>query len=250
MQQIQYAVINGLPISLADIEILAETEKHQLHTEWNDTSRLLSHPSVLHMLELEALRRSEDLVITCGPHQLIYSELNRRSNQLARFLTSLGSARGHKIALAVERGIDMIVGMLAIWKARAVFVPLDPAYPRERLEFIIKDSSIRIIVTNSGVLAIKGDSIQVVDLDQLADQIATQDPHNLPLDIDGSDLAYVIYTSGSTGKPKGVEVEHANLANVIQGASFANASGMPTVIQNSGSNVLIQNATVINLQFK
>ncbi len=136
--------------------------------------------------------------------ELSYDELNRRANRLAHRLMRLGVEPETRVGIAVERSIDMVVGLLAILKAGGAYVPLDPEYPRERLACMVEDSAIGLLLTQSHIqLRIPHSSqCQVLELDRLD---LTDEPESNPqVCLHGDNLAYVIYTSGSTGKPKGV----------------------------------------------
>ncbi len=153
--------------------------------------------------------------------QLTYRQLNSKANQLARYLQQLGAKPEVLIGLCVERSLDAIVGILGIIKTGAAYLPLDPTYPQERLNFMLEDAQVSIFVTqqhlaqnltqpeNYGVFS-------VVCLDSDREIIARQSPAKLTTNILPKNLAYIIYTSGSTGKPKGVLIEHRGLYNLAQ----------------------------------
>nr|QEO74583.1 condensation domain-containing protein [uncultured bacterium] len=159
----------------------------------------------------QAARTPDQVALTCEGANLTYAELEGRANALARRLKRLGVVPGTRVALLLERSLDLVVGVLAVLKAGGAHVPLDPAYPQERLAFMFRDCGARILVTH-GALRIEGPT-HVVHADDpgLADDPGTG--------VEGgakpSDLAYVIYTSGSTGQPKGVLVEHAQVARLF-----------------------------------
>jgi amino acid adenylation domain-containing protein len=149
-------------------------------------------------------------------YSLSYGEFNRRANQLAHYLRVLGVGPDTLVGLCMERSIDMVVGLLGILKAGAAYVPLDPAYPPERLTFMLKDANLSLIVTSQLLAAqFALQEIKIVCLDADAAQLAEQSTANPISEIVATDLAYVIYTSGSTGQPKGVQITHANLLNLV-----------------------------------
>ncbi|MFL6966766.1 non-ribosomal peptide synthase/polyketide synthase [Pseudomonas alvandae] len=165
----------------------------------------------------QAHRAPDALALTVDGQSLSYRQLDARANQLAHRLIELGVSAGERVGIAVERSVEMIVGLLAILKAGAAYVPLDPAYPEERLAYMIEDSGIGLLLTQArlqGRLPIPP-TLRTLLLDQ--PDAALQDaPKTCPVvPLTGEHLAYVIYTSGSTGKPKGVMVRHGALGNFI-----------------------------------
>ena len=153
--------------------------------------------------------------------QLTYGELNARANRLAHYLRGLGVKADDRVAICVERSLDMMVGLLAILKAGSAYVPLDPAYPAERLAFLMQDCTPVALLTRSKgkeALGRGADGFTVIDLEADAPLWASEAATNLDpasLGLMPNNLAYVIYTSGSTGTPKGVAVEHQQLVNQV-----------------------------------
>ncbi|MFM9101292.1 MAG: non-ribosomal peptide synthetase, partial [Cyanobium sp.] len=152
---------------------------------------------------------------------LSYGELNTRANQLAHHLIRLGIKPDDRVAIAVERSLEMVVGLLAILKAGGAYVPLDPAYPEERLRFMVEDSKpVALLVhgaTRQRFVALVGE-VPLVDLEADAafwSQLSAADPDPSDLGLRADHLAYVIYTSGSTGRPKGVMIEHRSVSNLV-----------------------------------
>ena len=181
--------------------------------------------AVHRLFEAQVARTPEAIALVHGARRLAYAELNAHANQLARHLQHLGVGLDDRVAIYLDRGIGMVVGLLAVLKAGAAYVPLDPTYPSERLAFTLSDSAPRVLLTMTGMEqpaeAVFGQlpaSLAVVELG--TDEVAwCQQPSH---DLDGTDaaasanLAYVLYTSGSTGKPKGVAMPHGPLVNLIQ----------------------------------
>jgi natural product biosynthesis luciferase-like monooxygenase protein len=151
-----------------------------------------------------------------GEHSVTYAELDARANRLAQHLISGGAQRGDLIGLNVPRSIDVVVGLLAILKVGAAYVPLDPSYPAERLAHMIEDAGLRVIVSRSDVLPAPH-VLQRIDIDKIPDSRQLGDSVAPMVSGAVTDLAYVIYTSGSTGKPKGVMVQHDNVQNFFAG---------------------------------
>ena len=145
--------------------------------------------------------------------RVTYGELEQRSNRLAHRLLELGAARGEPVALCLERGSELVVGLLAILKAGGAYVPLDPEYPAERLEYMISTGRLALTLTNSLLVdrlprTAAGECILLDELD-----IRSEPATPLPLDIHPEHLVYMIFTSGSTGTPKGAANTHAGLLN-------------------------------------
>jgi len=178
--------------------------------------------SISKLFEAQVLLTSTQIAVEFKAEYLTYAELNQRANQLARYLLSKGAGAETRIGLCLDRSPDMIVGILAILKAGSAYLPLDPAYPENRLAFMLEDSGCPLLVTTS-VYADKFANFkgEKICLDTEADQIVRESTENLELDISARQLAYVIYTSGSTGEPKGVMVEQAGWHNYILSAQKA-----------------------------
>ncbi|MEJ1229338.1 AMP-binding protein, partial [Pseudomonas sp. CCNWLW56] len=171
------------------------------------------HDALIHgQVEACAAARPDALAVRFEDRSLTYGELNARANQVAHHLLSLGIRPDDRVAICVERGLDMIVGLLGILKSGAGYVPLDPAYPAERLAFMLHDSAPVAVLTQAATRQCLADvTVPVIDLDRAEwPEASLGNPQVAGLD--SSHLAYVIYTSGSTGLPKGVMVEHRNVA--------------------------------------
>ncbi len=203
------------------LALLTDAERHKLLVEWNQTAKSYQ-PRVVHELfDAQAEQKSSAAAVRCGASELTYGELNRRADRLAEHLRTLGVGPDVRVALMVERSVEMIVGILGVLKAGGAYVPLDPTYPPERIEFMIADCSADILLMKAGsksfVSSIKSGRLRTVLLDSeewsgantAASRTSTK--ANSPANLDH--LAYVIYTSGSTGGPKGVPVTHRNLAH-------------------------------------
>jgi amino acid adenylation domain-containing protein/non-ribosomal peptide synthase protein (TIGR01720 family) len=201
--------ISGLPL-------LTEPERRQLLVEWNDTQTQYPQDKCIHQLFEEQVERSPDAVaVVFEDQQLTYQELNARANQLAHYLKTLGVKPEVLVGICVERSLDTIVGILGILKAGGAYVPLDPAYPQERLAFMLEDSAVSVLLTQSYLNEqLPTHLAQFVYLDKDWEDISQQREDNPILAVTAKSLAYVIYTSGSTGKPKGVLLEHQGLCNL------------------------------------
>jgi len=147
---------------------------------------------------------------------LTYAELDARSNRLAHHLRGLGVGPDTRVALCVDRSLELVIGLMAVLKADGAYVPLDPTYPADRLRFMVEDSGAALLVARHGDLdASLPAATPVLWLDDLSASLDAGPAEAPDVDVSPADRAYVIYTSGSTGRPKGVELEHRGLSNVV-----------------------------------
>ncbi len=171
------------------------------------------------LFEAQVVRTPQAVSVEYKQKQLTYEELNIKANQLAHHLQKLGVGAEVLVGLCVERSLEMIVGLLGIIKAGGAYIPLDPAYPAERLSYMFQDAQISVLVTTEKWSTLISDySGQVIFLDSHKNEIVKHSDRNLVNTVKPDNLAYVIYTSGSTGKPKGVMIEHHSLMNFTQRA--------------------------------
>jgi amino acid adenylation domain-containing protein len=200
---------------VGELEVLPPEERRRLLVEWNDTARGRAHDRCIHELfEDQAASTPDATALVHEARSMSYAELDARSNQLAHHLRSLGVGPGAMVGLHLERTPELVVGLLAILKAGGVYVPMDPAYPAERLGFMLEDTRAEVIVTRSGLAGtLAGHRIHTVSLDLDGIRIGNWPTPPLPGLVTPADLAYVIYTSGSTGRPKGVLTTHAGVLN-------------------------------------
>ena len=204
-------------IPVNELTALTPTERRQLISEWNNTSRPSPENHCAYELFVSQASNTPDAVaIICDDQYLTYLELNRRANKLAHYLKIAGIGPEKRVALFLERGLEMVVGVLGALKAGGVYVPLDPAYPPERLEYLINDAQVSILLTQQRLLKrLPSVEARVVDLDSVEERISELSEGSTERELAAENLAYVIYTSGSTGKPKGVAVHHQALVERI-----------------------------------
>jgi amino acid adenylation domain-containing protein len=202
--------------SIDRLPLLTDLEREQLLGDWNQQPQAAdSDQSIHHLFEQQVTRHPDRIALGFEDQKLTYRELNDRANQLAHYLQSVGVEPNLLVGICVERSIDTIVGILGILKAGGAYLPLDPSTPADRLEYIIADAQVKILVTESILLANLAGCDRVICLDTDLPEISTYPTAN-PLHSEQSDrLAYVIYTSGSTGKPKGVLVNHQNVTRLF-----------------------------------
>lgn len=187
------SVIHNPAAPISHLSILPANEQHQLLVEWNNTAHPVPSQCVHELISEQAARTPSAIAIQFNQEQLTYRELDQRSNQVARFLQSKGVQTDDLVGICMERSIDFIVGILGILKAGAAFVPLDPTYPKERLELLISDAQVTVLLISLEIESFSTAPVQS--------------------GVRNNNLAYVIYTSGSTGKPKGVMIEHQSMIN-------------------------------------
>jgi amino acid adenylation domain-containing protein len=180
------------------LPLLGAEERARVVTEGNRAAIEIGPETVVDLVARQAAQTPDAIAVADEGMSLSYGALIAHSNRLAHHLRHRGIGRGSIVGLAVERSAAMVVGLLGILKTGAAYLPLDPSYPRERLDFMLADAAAPVIVTEAVIAAADGQS--------------ADDPR---VPIAATDLAYVIYTSGSTGRPKGVAISHANLANFL-----------------------------------
>jgi amino acid adenylation domain-containing protein len=202
--------------SPAEFPILTEAERRQIVVEWNDTRVDYPQDKLIHQLfEAQAAKTPGAIALVYEGQSLTYQELNRRANQLAHYLKSVGVGPESLVGIAVERSVEMIVGLYGILKAGGAYVPLDPTYPAERVAYMTEDAKVPVLLTQQRLLErLPPSKARVVCLDTDWDSlIASQSTENPTCEANLENLAYVIYTSGSTGKPKGAMNTQSGILN-------------------------------------
>ena len=221
-QQVLTAILADPKQSIGAIPLLTAQERQQLLFEWNKSATTANSTDkpLQHWFEEQAAHTPEATALIVVQEAapavtLSYRELNTRANQLAHHLQSLGVGPNGLVALCAERSVELVVGLLGILKAGGVYVPLDPAYPAERLTFMVEESKAAVLLTQSHLQAtLPPTTAQVIALDEAWPTIALQSSENPLCTTQADDLAYVLYTSGSTGRPKGVTVTLRALTNL------------------------------------
>ena len=207
---------------LSQLPILTPEEERQILFEWNQTEAEYPRGACVHELfEAQAARTPEAIALEGGGEQLSYRELNERANRLARHLRAAGVGEGELVAVLLERGPEAVVALLAAFKAGAVYLPLDPQYPEQRLAFMLDDADARVLLTERRRADLPQGRAIVLALEDARAGIEAESAENFPPRASAESLAYVIYTSGSTGRPKGVGVSHASLAHTLFAARHA-----------------------------
>src|SRR5581483_2400803 len=220
------AAVSDATQPIAALPILTKVERQQLVCDWNATASDYRREACVHELFAQrAMQYAGKAAVIFGKDEITYKELNARANQLAHYLRARGAGPEVLIGIFVDRSMDMLVALLGVLKSGAAYVPLDPAYPMERIGFILQDAKAPILLTqNHLVPALPAHSAEVIRLDADWGRIAKESSDDLPRTALPSNIAYVLYTSGSTGKPEGVQVEHRNLTNFLE--SMRNKPGI------------------------
>jgi amino acid adenylation domain-containing protein len=202
---------------IATLPLLTEAERHQLLVEWNQTAVEYPRNLCVHELfEAQVERTPEAVAVVFEDRRLTYAELNRRANQLAHRLRKMGVQPDTLVGICVERSLEMVVGILGILKAGGAYLPLDPAYPKERLAFMLDDARPKVVLTQLRLVnSLPKNGAKSMALDSESETFITESPENPDSSVWLDHLAYVIYTSGSTGKPKGVMIPHAAVVNFL-----------------------------------
>jgi amino acid adenylation domain-containing protein len=214
-------IVSAPDLRLAGLPLLQEEERRQLLLEWNDTARPYPLDQCFHhFFADQAARAPERVAVFLAGQSLTYRELDRRSNQVARFLQGLGVGPDVRVGLCAERAPEMMVGLVGVLKAGGAYVPLDPIYPPERLGVMLRDAGAPVLLTQERLLARlpeagAGAGARVVCLDRDWETISRESDEAVSVHPGVDSLAYVIYTSGSTGTPKGVMITHRGLSNYL-----------------------------------
>ncbi|KRB71687.1 non-ribosomal peptide synthetase [Noviherbaspirillum sp. Root189] len=210
---------------LDQVSLLDTAARQQILKDWNRTDAARSFQTVHALFEEQARSNPHAIALVAEQGQFTYGELNAKANQLAHYLRSLGVVAETRVAICVDRGLDMVAGLLAILKAGGAYVPMDPDFPGDRLAYMLQDSAPAVLLTQRNLQHVAAShQIQTVYLDAdtaFLDAMPDTNPATVSLP---NHLAYVIYTSGSTGRPKGVAIEHGALSNFL--ASMAKEPGL------------------------
>lgn len=206
---------------LGDVELVVGEERREILERWNDTATDYPHEaSIVALFEEQAARRGDAIALEQGRERLSYQALDQRANRVARHLVDIGVRVQEPVGLCFERSMDMVVAVLGILKAGAVYVPLDPDYPLERLGYMLEDAGAEVLVQAPGLVPGLSERVRaVVELDGAASLATSNEPVSGRTPA-ADDLAYVMYTSGSTGRPKGVCVDHRCVVRLVRETNF------------------------------
>lgn len=214
-QTLLSSIVTDSQQCISELPLLTPPEVQQLLVDWNDTKTDYPQDKCIHQLfETQVEKTPSDIAVIFGQQKLTYQELNSRANQLAHYLQQQGMKSDTVVGICMERSIEMVVGLVAILKAGGAYLPLDPAYPKERLEFMLADAQVLMLLTQPHLEnEISPHQAQLVCIDTEGSIYTNYSSQNPASDVKPENLAYVIYTSGSTGKPKGVMNTHQGACN-------------------------------------
>ncbi|MEO7996797.1 MAG: amino acid adenylation domain-containing protein, partial [Gemmatimonadaceae bacterium] len=215
--------LNSPDTPIANLPILTEQERHQTLVEWNDTDATYPHDATIHsLIEAQVRRRPDAIAIEFGDEKLTYREIDRRANHVAWQLVDAGVAPDDRVALCLERAPDLIVCILGVLKAGAAYLPIDPTYPDDRIEFTVQDAGAKLMLVDTDnrarleALTTTARILNAADVQLAQGSLSATRGDSAPqVHITPDNMAYVIYTSGSTGRPKGVMVEHRNVTRLL-----------------------------------
>ncbi|MFF8646233.1 amino acid adenylation domain-containing protein [Streptomyces sp. NPDC015345] len=212
---LESALADGLDVPLSTVQVLDETERRRVLTEWNDSAAVLpGDATVAGLFEAQVARTPEAVAVGSGGVEISYAELDRRASQLARYLVAQGVGPESLVGVCLERGVDAVVALLAVLKAGGAYLPIDAGYPAERVGYMLGDAGpVVVLASTDTVEAVPSTGAKVVVLDDL--DLAGFESGPLGVGVRPEHPAYVIYTSGSTGRPKGVVVEHRSVAALL-----------------------------------
>jgi amino acid adenylation domain-containing protein len=199
------------------LPMLGEDELRRVTVELNDTDRPYpTHQVVTDLVEEQARRTPDAPALVFGDESLTYAELNARANRIAHHLRSLGVGPETMVGVCLERGPDLVAALLAVLKSGGAYLPLDPAYPAERIRQFLDDARAAVVLTHSSLAPrLPATAARVVRMDEEAQAINARPAGDPARIAEPENLAYVIYTSGSTGRPKGVQIEHRSAVALL-----------------------------------
>ncbi|WP_057389853.1 non-ribosomal peptide synthase/polyketide synthase [Pseudomonas aeruginosa] len=213
-QNLLRGMLENPQASVDSLPMLDAEERYQLLEGWNATAAQYPLQRGVHRLFEEQVERTPTApALAFGEERLDYAELNRRANRLAHALIERGIGADRLVGVAMERSIEMVVALMAILKAGGAYVPVDPEYPEERQAYMLEDSGVQLLLSQSHLKLPLAQDVQRIDLDQADAWLENHAENNPGVELNGENLAYVIYTSGSTGKPKGAGNRHSALSN-------------------------------------
>jgi amino acid adenylation domain-containing protein len=207
---------------LSKLPLLTDFETEQILVDWNKTKKDIANNDSIHrQFETQVERTPDAVAVVFEDKQLTYEQLNRGANQLAHYLRALGVGLEVPVAICVERSMEMVLGILGILKAGGFYVPLDPAYPRDRLAFMLRDAKAPVLLTQEHLTAkLPENGLRIICLDRDWKAISQENENNPATATTADNLAYVMYTSGSTGTPKGVSVTHRGVVRLVKEADY------------------------------
>ncbi|NEO72881.1 amino acid adenylation domain-containing protein, partial [Moorena sp. SIO3H5] len=219
-QTLLEGIVNDPQQRVTALSLMTEIEREQILVEWNNTKTDYPTDKCIHQLfEEQVENKTSAVAVVFEQQKLTYSQLNSKANQLAHYLQKLGVVPETLVGICVERSVEMVVGLLAILKAGGAYVPLDPNYPTSRLNYMVEDAQLSIILTQEKWQHhLPSTATQVICLDRELPNTASSE--NLTVSITSEHQAYMMYTSGSTGLPKGVNIRHQGVVRLVKNTNY------------------------------
>ncbi|MEM8907625.1 MAG: amino acid adenylation domain-containing protein, partial [Bacteroidota bacterium] len=212
------AIVQNPASRLDDFNLLDQAEQQEILTSFNPAAT--SYPAEKTVIDLfaeQAIRVPDNVALVFEESQLTYRELDARSNALAHYLRQHGVKEESLVSISMDRSVELLIGILGIIKAGGVYVPLDPSYPQDRIDYVVQDSGLKLVLTKSKFETLFSHlALQCISIDRAAEAIANCSTEKLETNLKPTNAIYVIYTSGSTGRPKGVVIEHRNVVRLFK----------------------------------
>ncbi len=222
---------------LYELPLLTKEEQEQLR-EWNQTATEYGREQCVHQIvEMQAAQTPDEVAVVYRKEEINYRELNERANQLAHYLRRRGVGPDVRVGVLLERSVDFILSLLGILKAGGAYVPLDGAYPKQRLQFMLADAGVGLLLTEAGQPEVveAGAATEVVYINSARELFAQESRANPETETHPENLAYVMYTSGSTGQPKGVAVPHRAINRLVRNTNYVQLQSSDRVAQASNA---------------
>ena len=231
-QTLLEAIVAQPDKAINQLPLLTQLEKQQILVNWNNTQTDYPQKAINELFEIQVTKTPNAVALIYEEQQLTYQQLNRKANHLARYLQNIDTKSRDTVGIFLERSVESIIALLAILKIGGVYLPLDITYPQERIDFMLSESKIQVVITNAYLSAnLQNYSGERVYIDKDWTKITRQLNSNLDIKVQPDDLAYIMYTSGSTGKPKGVCVKHRGVVRLVKNTNYASLDSQQVFLQ-------------------
>ena len=231
-------IIEQSNINMRDIEIITPEEKGKILNEFNNTDTQYDEKaSIIKYFEEQVVKEPNKTALISNGHKMTYEELNQKANTLAKYIINRGIKKDDVIGIMVNRSPEMIIGLIAILKSGATYLPIDSEYPIDRISYMIENSETKAVLVNNKTEKLIPQNCSKINIELKNTEIYKEtNIQNIDIDIEPNTLAYLIYTSGSTGKPKGVKITHRNINNFVV--------GMKKIIDFDSNKVMVSVTTI------